>query len=1359
VTIVVVAEKPSVARDIAQVVGARTRAKGGLHGNGYVVTWAIGHLVGLAQPHEINPDWKAWRADSLPMFPDRWPLAVLESTKEQFNIVKKLIQGRDVEYVVCATDAGREGELIFRFLYEATGCRKPVRRLWISSLTPSAIKSGLSAMKDGRSYDSLAAAARGRAQADWLVGMNLSRAYTIAHGETLSVGRVQTPTLAMLVEREKEIREFVPEAYIEVVGTFGSTPYTGTWFKTGETPSNESRRLPPDGQIARDIIDRVKLVGTGTIESMTQEKRQMPPPLLYDLTELQRHANRLWGFSAKRTLELAQGLYESKKLLSYPRTDSRHLSSDVAATLPQVVQAIRGAYEAQLATGTGVRALSRRFVDDANVTDHHAIIPTTTNPTEISLSSDERRIYDLVCRRLLMAWHDDHVSAITTVITAVTTPISTAVALPQTASSAKPSSVAATIPVVDHFHTVGTAVVQSGWKVLDIPSRKKDSEAEEQSLPIGLAQNSSQPVRDVVIQEKQTRPPKRFNDASLLTAMETAGKTLDDKELSRAMKDCGLGTPATRAAIIETLITREYIMRDGKSLAATDKGIRLVDAVHPEVKSPAMTGQWEARLHAIHRGESQLPPFMAGIESYVREVVALVLDGPRVMSGTQTFEPPPALQPGSRVIAAGESVTDADVRREAKAVPPRPPLSQDLNELLKSTFGHAGFRPHQEAVCQAARDGDDVLLVMPTGAGKSLCYQLPGLARGGTTLVISPLIALMEDQVTKLQALGLRAERIHSGRSRPESRAVCLEYLSGELDFLFIAPERLSVPGFPEFLARRKPTLIAIDEAHCISQWGHDFRPDYRMLGQRLPLLRPTPVIALTATATPVVQRDIIAQLNLKSDHRFIHGFRRNNLAIEVVEIARPDRMDVVMKLLEDPTRRPAIVYAPSRKDAVQLAEQLGEIMAAAAYHAGMATVERDRVQTCFLSGDIDVIVATVAFGMGIDKADVRTVLHLALPQTLEGYYQEIGRAGRDGKPSRAVLLHSFIDRKTNEFFHEKNYPPVATLKDLFKLLTSTPQSKHVLRDRTPLDADDFDRALEKLWIHGGAIIDPDESVCRGTNSWAPSYEAQVAHRLVQSEQMARFAQSHGCRMVHLIKHFGDEDDPGTPCGLCDACDSSLCVVQTFRTPTKNETAIMKATLDALAELNNQAIGTLHRNLGGGLARHDFEAIISALLRSGMVSSRDDVFEKDGKTIPFHRLALTRLGEKVTAITLAAIQIPAKTETQKKGRRSRSAAQPRTRSKTSTRSKAPARSKTRSTKSAGAASPRVGRIDAELRAWRTAEAAKKRVPAFRIMTDKVLMGIAASRPENETALLAVPGAGPSLMKYHGEKILQIVRDA
>ena len=333
--------------------------------------------------------------------------------------------------------------------------------------------------------------------------------------------------------------------------------------------------------------------------------------------------------------------------------------------------------------------------------------------------------------------------------------------------------------------------------------------------------------------------------------------------------------------------------------------------------------------------------------------------------------------------------------------------SLNLNDLLHSVFGFREFRANQLEVCKAAIERHDLLLVMPTGSGKSLCYQLPSIALGGTGLVISPLIALMEDQAAKLRGLGLRVARIHSGLDRATLRQACQDYLRGDLQFLFIAPERLRVPGFPEMLAKRKPTLIAIDEAHCISQWGHDFRPDYRMLGQYLPALRPSPILALTATATPTVQADITTQLGMAAPKKFIHGFRRENLAIEVVEVPVPERTRAICNLLSNRERRPAIVYATSRKQAEQLADELSRKMPAAAYHAGLESETRERVQTAFQAGKIEVVVATIAFGMGIDKADIRTVIHAGLPGTLEGYYQEIGRAGRDGKPSRTILMYS----------------------------------------------------------------------------------------------------------------------------------------------------------------------------------------------------------------------------------------------------------------------------------------------------------------------------------------------------------------
>ena len=690
---------------------------------------------------------------------------------------------------------------------------------------------------------------------------------------------------------------------------------------------------------------------------------------------------------------------------------------------------------------------------------------------------------------------------------------------------------------------------------------------------------------------------------------------------------------------------------------------------------------------------------------------------------------------------------------------PTPP--EKLDVLLHSRFGFENFRPHQRDVCEAVTRGQDVLLVMPTGAGKSLCYQLPGIARAGTTLVVSPLIALMEDQVAKLQHHGLRAERIHSGRNRSESRRVCVDYLKGDLHFLFIAPERLSVAGFPEMLAKRKPTLIAVDEAHCISQWGHDFRPDYRMLRDRLRPLRPAPVIAMTATATPLVQRDIVDQLGNEQTEHFIHGFRRYNIAIEVAELPPAAREDAALRILKNAARRPAIVYAPTRKKAESLAARLAQQMPCAVYHAGVAAATRDRVQADFLSGRLDVIVATIAFGMGIDKADVRTVLHTALPGSVEGYYQEIGRAGRDGLPSRAILLHSFADRKTHEWFLERDYPEPTQLARVFDALDATPRSSEALQQRVAghrMSGESFEKALEKLWIHGGALVTPEGDASRGDANWRESYLVQRRHKEAQLADIARFGESVGCRMLHLVRHFGDQEDGGAACGTCDVCAPTTTIGLRFRTPTPTECDALGQILGALREHNGPSTGRLHQNLfGDGLDRKRFEVLMAALVRGGMLTVEEDSFENEGREIRFRRAFLTAAGRGAKGHALAELPLidpPRGTTPRKRKRGAQATKRGGRKSGTGTRR--------RSTRSRPASRVSLSHEDASdelvqaLKAWRLEKARRRRIPAFRILTDRTLMEIAILSPRDEEALLAVKGMGPTLVRKYGQEILRLM---
>ena len=577
---VVLAEKPSVARELASFLRATTRNDGYFEGEGYQVTWALGHLATLKEPEDYDPALKRWSLSTLPIVPAPFGLKLIEEkgAPKQFAVIKRLF--RSAEEIICATDAGREGELIFRYILELAGCiGKPAQRLWLSSLTQSAIRDAFRRLRPLSDYDALYAAARCRSEADWIVGLNATRNYTVRYrtsGILWSVGRVQTPVLAMIVRRDDEIRAFKPEPFWELL-----TRYRGVTFGfAGDRFARE--------EDAHALLARVQ-GHPFIIQKVERKEERALPPQLHDLTELQRDMNRRYGLSADATLKAAQSLYESK-LITYPRTDSRYLGSDMKGQLPTILgdlQALKPAEIGEL--DLGKLAFSGRIIDDKKVSDHHAIIPTGRSPGP--LSPDAEKVYDAIVVRLIAVFYPACVKEVTTV-----------------------AGVSNEVP----FRARGVRVLQPGWTVLY--PRKEDRRDDEQDLP-EFRQGESGP-HEPFVRRGETTPPKSFTESTLLGAMETAGKLVDDEELKEALKQRGLGTPATRAAIIEALLARGYVTRPNRALAATDLGRYLVALVRDRaLKSPELTGEWEAKLREIEQGSLDPPQFMAQVVRYTGEVI------------------------------------------------------------------------------------------------------------------------------------------------------------------------------------------------------------------------------------------------------------------------------------------------------------------------------------------------------------------------------------------------------------------------------------------------------------------------------------------------------------------------------------------------------------------------------------------------------------------------------------------------------------------------------------------------------------------------------------------------------------------
>lgn len=591
--IAIIGEKPSVAKSIAAIVGANEKQDGYLSGNGYLVTWAFGHLVGLAMPEAYGV--QNFRRESLPILPESFQLTPRQVKAEkgykadpgalkQLKVIKEVFSRADK--IICATDAGREGELIFRFIYQYIGCGKPFVRLWISSLTDKAIREGLQNLKDGSLYDNLFRSAQARSEADWMIGINASQALSVAAGQgTFSLGRVQSPTLAMICTRFLENKNFVPQKYwqLKLQAAKDNVSFAALSADKYDTQ-----------QVAIDTLQRIKEAATVQVKSVERKEVNQEPPLPYDLTTLQKEANTKLNFSADKTLSIAQKLYEGK-LISYPRTGSRYISQDVFEEIPERLADLeRYSRFAGYTAGMKGKTLNSRPVNDGKVTDHHALIVTENLPGK--LESDERAIYELIAGRMLEAFSEKCVKDVTSV----------------------------TLDCAGSLFTVKGSVIKSaGWR--GVFAEKEDGE-ENATLP-AMQDGDSLQFSDIELLEKQTKPKPLHTESSLLSSMETAGKELENADLKASMKDTGIGTPATRAAIIETLFSRQYIVREKKNLMPTEKGLAVYNIIrNKKIADVEMTGMWENTLAKIETGEMNADTFRKGIEVYARQITAELLD-------------------------------------------------------------------------------------------------------------------------------------------------------------------------------------------------------------------------------------------------------------------------------------------------------------------------------------------------------------------------------------------------------------------------------------------------------------------------------------------------------------------------------------------------------------------------------------------------------------------------------------------------------------------------------------------------------------------------------------------------------------
>ena len=670
--IVCIAEKPSVAHDIAEVLGAKVRKEGYFEGNGYQVTWTFGHLCTLKEPHEYTPSWKSWSLGSLPMIPPRFGIKLIDDPgiEKQFHIIERLMG--QAEMIINCGDAGQEGELIQRWVMQKAGAKCPVKRLWISSLTEEAIREGFAHLKDQQEFQPLYEAGLSRAIGDWTLGMNATRLYTLKYGQNkqvLSIGRVQTPTLALIVNRQKEIENFVPKQYWELKTLYRDTLFSAIVRKSDEELAEEAaqekenpaarkkaapkedanRGIPPitDRKTGEELLQRIQNAPF-TITDITAKKGTEAPPRLFDLTSLQVECNKKFSYSADMTLQLIQSLYE-KKVATYPRVDTTFLSDDIYPKCPKILEGIKD-YARFTAPLAGKQLLkSKKVFDNSKVTDHHAIIPTGVQPT--GLQDIERRVFDLIARRFIAVFYPDCKFSTTTV-------------------TGEADSI--------EFKVSGKQILDPGWRVIFAKDTEEESkEGEEESVLPAFSKGESGPHQPQ-LNEKWTQPPRPYTEATLLRAMETAGKLVDNDELRDALKENGIGRPSTRAAIIETLFKRHYIRKERKNLIATPTGVELIQLIREELlKSAELTGIWEKKLREIERRNYDAATFLSELKQMVTDIVYTVLRDNSNRRVTVMPEEPkaPAAKPAAR-----EKKTEKKTTARKKKDAPSPAPANSLPE-------------------------------------------------------------------------------------------------------------------------------------------------------------------------------------------------------------------------------------------------------------------------------------------------------------------------------------------------------------------------------------------------------------------------------------------------------------------------------------------------------------------------------------------------------------------------------------------------------------------------------------------------------------------------------------------------------